>query len=171
MNNILKTILLGVTVLWTVLSAQAADRVTSAAVSAVTPLTVLSGGNYVVKDILFINGNTTNAATIKFYDSTANGTNLVIGGRTVYSSYTTNYNIVHTNSAGIVITNTVSGLYTYGTVVGQTTNERPTVVGPYLITANGSRTLADVNISPLLGLTIYSTQAGTVEVTYEIVNQ
>jgi hypothetical protein len=171
MNNPFKFLFIGLIALCGLISARAADKVTASAVSATTPLTILTGANVLVKDILFINGNTTNAATVKFYDSASNGTNIIIGGRTVYSSYTTNYNIVHTNAAGIVITNTVSGLYTYGTAVGQTTNERPTVVGPYLVTANGSRTVADVNLAPLLGLTIYSTQAGTVEVTYEVVNQ
>ncbi len=171
MNNILKSLLLGVTVLMTVLSAKAADRFTSSAVSATTPLTILSGGKYLVKDILFVNGNTTNSATVKFYDSAANATNIAIGSRTVYSSYTTNYNVVHTNTAGIVITNTYSGIYTYGTATAASTNERPTSVGPFLVTANSSRTLSDVNVAPLLGLTIYSTQAGTVEVTYEVVNQ
>lgn len=171
MNNILKSILIGLAALATGFATQAADRFTASAVSATTPLTILTGGKYIVKDILFVNGNTTNAATVKFYDSASNSTNIIIGSRTVYSSYTTNYNIVHTNTAGIVITNTVSGVYTYGTATAQSTNERPTAVGPFLVTANSSRTLSDVNVAPILGLTIYSTQAGTVEVTYEVVNQ
>lgn len=148
-----------------VLPVQAADKVISVSYSAVTPTNLLSGGKYLVKDVLLIS-SATNTSTIKFYDSTG-ATNYVRAATTAYASYATNYNVVFTNAGGILITNTYAGVYRGSTSVAAATNELPSVVGPYLVTAAGSRTLTDLNIMPVKGLTLYGTGSGIVEITYE----
>ena len=145
-------------------SALSADKMTSAAVSATTPLTVLSGGKYTVKEILFLPTSTN--GTVKFYDSASNSTNIVIGAYTSYAQYSTNWSQIFTNAAGIVVTNTFSGVATLPTTVAASTNERPAIVGPFLVTTSG-RTIDGLKVQPTLGLTIYSTAAGNVEITYE----
>lgn len=150
-----------------VLPVQAADRVLSASYSAATPTNLLSGGKYIVKDVLLIS-SATNTSTIKFYDSTG-ATNYVRAATTAYASYATNYSTVFTNAGGLLVTNTYAGVYRGSTSVAAATNELPSVVGPYLVTAAGTRTLTDLNIMPVKGLTLYGTGAGTVEITYEVV--
>lgn len=144
---------------------QAAEKVLTASYSAATATNLLSGGKYIIKDILLIS-STTNTSTIKFYDSTG-ATNYVRAATTAIASYSTNYNVVFTNAGGILITNTLTGLYTGSTVVAAATNELTSIVGPYLVTAAGNRTLSAVNVIPANGLTLYGTGAGTVEITYE----
>lgn len=144
---------------------QAADKVISSAFSTATALNLLSGGKYLVKDILVISG-TNVTTTVKFYDSTA-ATNYVKAAYTSLASYSTNYNVVFTNAGGLLITNTLTGIYTGTTSVSASTNELPAIVGPYVIPASSSRTISDVNVLPVKGLTLYSTGLGTVEVVYE----
>ncbi len=138
-------------------------------VSATTPLTVLTGGKYIVSEIRFINSSaSSNAATVKFYDSASNDTNYVVQAATAYSTITTNYSTTFTNPAGIVITNTFSGVYTLGTAVSASTNERPNLLGPFVVpyAPTSPTIISGIAVAPYAGLTVYSTQAGTLQVTY-----
>src|SRR5690348_16407820 len=65
-----------------------------------------------IVDNFNIVNNTTNAATINFYDSAATATNYVQQAYTSYASYATNYSVVFTNQTGVLVTNTFSGIYT-----------------------------------------------------------
>ncbi len=150
-------------------AAHAQNLTTVQAVSATTPLTVLTGGKYIVSEIRFINSSaSSNAATVKFYDSASNDTNYVVQAATAYSTITTNYSTTFTNSSGIVVTNTFSGTYTLGTAVSASTNERPNLLGPFLVpyAPTSPTIIGSIAVAPYAGLTVYSTQAGTIQVTY-----
>lgn len=151
------------------LQAAAADRVVSSAVTANTPITLLSGGKHFVKDILFING-AVGTAQLRFYDSTANSTSVVRSAYTSYSQIVSNATVIHTNSSGIVVTNVYSGIATVPTSNASVTNERPFVIGPYIVATSGTRLIENVNALPANGLTLYATQTGTIEVVYEQVS-
>lgn len=169
LSNTLKTftkvLAVALTSLPLIFPAQAVDKVLTATYAAATATNLLTGGKYIIKDVLLIS-TATNSTTVKFYDSSG-ATNYVKAATTSIASYTTNYSVVFTNAGGLLITNTLSGLYTGSTAVSASTNELPAIVGPALITATGTRTLSDVNVIPLRGLTLYGTGAGTVEVIYE----
>ena len=146
-------------------TASAQDSILSATYTAGTPTNLLSGGKYLVKDILFISSS--NATTsVKFYDS-AGSTNIVRAAYTNFTSYATNYNVVWTNSSGILVTNTQTGVYRQSVPVSASTNEAPALAGPFLITALGTRTISDVNVIPVNGFTLMSAGAGIVEIVYE----
>lgn len=149
------------------LSAAAQERVLTATVVAATPTNLLSGGKYLIKDIILSNTNAAASGQFWFYDSTG-GTNYVQAAYTqIGTPYATNYSVVWTNAAGLLITNTVSSLYTPSTSVSASTNQLPKIVGPHLVGINTSRTLSDVNKTPNRGFTLYSTVGGSVEVLYE----
>lgn len=150
--------------LLTLVPALAADKFITAAVSATTPVTVLTGGKYTIKSILFLPTSTN--GTIWAYDSASNLTNYVQPAYTSYAKYATNYSVTFTNAAGIVMTNTFVGEAILPTSVGASTNERPKILGPGLYTTSG-RTFSDLRLQPALGLTFYSSAAGNVEVVYE----
>lgn len=153
------------------ISARAADLSTVQSVSATTPLTLVSGGNWLVKAVTWINANTTNTATIKFYDSSANVTSVVRAAYNSYTSYATNFSSTFTNTAGIIVTNTYAGIYTAATANTAVTNERPTVLGPWVIPVSATYVVDDFKYAPINGLTVYSTLAGTVQVDYERTTQ
>lgn len=146
------------------LNVVAADKVVTSAVSAATPLTLLTGGKYTVKTILYTPTSTN--GSFYFYDSAANSTTYVAAAYTSYAKYATNYSVTFTNAAGIVMTNTFVGEATLPTSVAASTNERPKIIGPYLVPTTG-RTISSLRAQPELGLTIYATAAGQVEVIYE----
>lgn len=165
MNKYMKTYLyLLLALLGLAFNTSAADRVVVSAVSAATPVTLLSGGKYTIKQVLYT--PTATNGTLYAYDSASNSTNYVIAAYTSYSKISTNFSTTFTNAAGIVVTNTFNGEVTVPTSNLAATNERPRVFGPYLIPTAG-RTIDDIRIQPALGLTFYATAAGTVEVIYE----
>lgn len=136
------------------------------AVSAVTggtAVNLLSTGGYIIDSITFT-ATTTNNTTVKFYDSSSTATNIVRAAYTSYSSYSTNFDSVFTNEAGILVTNTFVGRYTYPTSVSAVTNERPKLT-TIVVPASGQRT-KDTTIINARGLTLLSDYDGIVEVTY-----
>lgn len=150
-------------------SAPAADLFTTTNLVANTPFTLLSGGDLVIKSIFFVNANTTNNAVIKGYDSTANATSIVLAATTTYSEIVTNYSHVWTNEFDQIITNIVNNaIARVPNSLSLRTNERPYAVGPFVVLANGNRTVT-TSIRPALGFTLLSSQAGLVEVQYETV--
>ena len=167
MNKILITVL----ALFASFTVRAATLTSVQAVTAETPLTLVSGAQYLIKAVTFINPNTTNTSTIYFYDSSANSTTVVRAAYSSYTSYATNYSITHTNPAGIVVTNTTAGIYTVATTVAAVTNERPKILGPWVIPVSATYVVDDFKYAPMNGFTIYSTKAGTVQVDYERTTQ
>ena len=123
-------------------------------------------GRYIVNSVRIVNSST-NSATIKFYDWATAATNIVRAAYVVVDNYSTNYNVVYTNSAGIVATNTFSAQYIANRTVSAVTNEQ-SQLGAFQVTASTTR---DLPFSPLVmrGLTVLSDQAGTIEINYSAV--
>jgi len=123
-------------------------------------------GKYLVGTVRIVNSST-NTATIKFYDWATAATSVVRAAYTVIDSYSTNYNVVYTNSAGIVATNTFFGQYTAARTVAAVTNEQ-SQLGSFQVSASTTR---DLPFSPLIarGLTVLSDQAGSIEVGYSAI--
>lgn len=166
----MKNLFLTIGLLFAALSALAQQHTTVAAITYGTPAIVLTGGGYEVSEIKFINAVATNT-TLKFYDAATATTNLVRPAYTSYSSYATNYSTTHTNSAGIVVTNTWSGIYRSSTANSAVTNERTKILGPFAAPASATTTLDGFNVTPALGLVVLSDLAsGTLEVTYRETN-
>lgn len=166
MKTLIKVLVIALVALFAK-SAAAADLTVVSSISATTPATILTGGKYVVTQIKFLNSSaSSNVATVKFYDSASNDTNYVQAAYTSYSLISTNYATTFTNAAGIVVTNTFSGVYTLATANAASTNERPSLFGPLAMPYNTWTTVPNISIEPNVGLTIYSTQAGTLETTY-----
>lgn len=120
-------------------------------------------GKYIIESVRIVNTSTNNA-TIKFYDWATAATNVIRAAYTVVDSYSTNYNVVYTNSAGIVATNTFKGWYTDNRTVAAVTNEQSRL-GEFQVTASTTR---DLPFNPVVvrGLTVLSDQAGTIEIVY-----
>jgi len=123
-------------------------------------------GKYIISGIRIVNSSTNNA-TVKFYDWATAATNIVRAAYTTVDSYATNYNVVYTNSAGIVATNTFNAWYSANRTVSAVTNEQ-TRLGEFQVTASSTR---DLPFTPLVvrGLTLLADQAGTIEVTYSAI--
>lgn len=120
-------------------------------------------GKFIVSSIRIINSST-NTATVKFYDWATAATNIVRAAYTTPVSYSTNYSVVYTNSAGIVATNTFSGWYSANVAVAAVTNEQSRL-GEFQVSASTTR---DLPFNPLVvrGLTVLSDQAGSIEIVY-----
>jgi hypothetical protein len=120
-------------------------------------------GKYIIDSIRIVNTSTNNA-TIKFYDWATASTNVERAAYTTVSSYSTNYSVVYTNSAGLLGTNTYKGWYTANATVAAVTNEQSRL-GEFQVTASTTR---DLPFNPVVvrGLTVLSSQAGTIEVVY-----
>jgi len=142
----------------------AADFIKTATVAAATPTNILSGGKYVVTDVLFYNGTNVTGA-VKLYDSTGVTTNYVIGAYTNYSTVSTNWSTTFTNATGIIVTNTYTGISHVPTAVAAATNELPAKL-TFLVVGSGSRQLNGLAVQPARGITVYSTVAGTLEIGY-----
>ena len=142
----------------------AADKITTATVVAGTPTNILSGGKYVVTDILFVNAGATNGV-VKLYDSTGVTTNYVIAAYTNYTTVSTNWSTTFTNATGIIITNTFTGISHVPTAVAAATNELPARLS-FLIPASNTRTFNGIAVQPAKGITLYSTVGGLVEIGY-----
>ncbi len=122
----------------------------------------------VIVDNFYIQNATTNAATVYFYDSSTTTTNWVGLGTTTYSSYSTNFDVVFTNAASVIVTNTFSGLYTAPTVVAAATNTMTPVL---TVIVPGSTVLnRDVKLQTLRGLAVLPTQDLTLITTYRKLN-
>jgi len=123
-------------------------------------------GRYIVNSVRLVNSST-NSSTVKFYDWATAATNIVRAAYIVVDNYSTNYNVVYTNSAGIVATNTFVGQYIANRTVSAVTNEQ-TQMGAFQVTASTTR---DLPSSPLVmrGLTVLSDQAGTIEINYSAI--
>lgn len=120
-------------------------------------------GKYIIESIRLINSST-NTATVKFYDWASAATSVVRAAYTVVDGYSTNYNVVYTNSAGFTKTNTVTTWYTANRTVAAVTNEQSRL-GEFQVTASTTR---DLPFNPVVvrGLTVLSDQAGSIEVVY-----
>lgn len=150
--------------------ALAQNKSVTAALTYGTPSIVLTGGKYEVLGLKFINATTTNS-TLKFYDAATAITNVVRSAYTSYASYATNFSTTFTNTAGIVVTNTWSGMYRAATSNSAVTNERPKILGPFAVPGSATTTIDEVAASPALGLVVLSDLAsGTLEVTYRETN-
>ena len=154
--------------LLTALTVQAQFKTISLSVTADTPTNALTGGNYIVTGIQFVNANTTNTGNLWFYDATGVTTNRVRAAHTLWSSYATNITSTFTNSSGLIITNTFAGTYRYSTSVSAATNEAPKILGPYYIPSSTSVEIDGIAYSPAKGLTAWSTVAGALTVTYRV---
>lgn len=143
-----------------------AQLTTTANVTAATPALLLSGGKYVVQEIMFLNSST-NAGSFWLYDSPTNTvTNIVKAATVSISTVNTNWSDVFTNATGIVITNTFTGVSHVSTSVAASTNEL-TRLRPSIVPAGGARTISGIALQPQNGVVVYSTVAGIVEVTYK----
>ena len=120
-------------------------------------------GRYLVDNMTFING-ATNTATLKFYDWATAATNVVRAAYDSKTSYTTNYSTVYTNSAGIVATNTFSGLYIADVSNPAVTNEQ-TRLATYQAPGSATSDLP-APLQVARGLVLLSDQTGTIEITY-----
>lgn len=140
----------------------------SSAIAAGTPLTLLSNSNVRIDSVVFINTNTTTAASLWFYDSKSNLTNYVRSASTRYSLTTSNVVTTFTNSSGIVMTNTMAVLARVATAVTASTNERPRL-SPMIIPPSEHLVVTDVGLIPFQGLTVYSTAAGTINISYDTI--
>lgn len=107
---------------------------------------------------------TTNNTTVKFYDSSNASTSIVRAAYTSYSSYATNYDVVFTNSAGLLVTNTFDGIYTSSTSNSAVTNERPRV-GVITVPASSQLSL-DTQWQTIRGLSALPSANCIVTVTY-----
>lgn len=151
-------------------TSQAQTKTLVSAVTAATPLTLLTGGKYTITEFVFQNAGT-NTGTIYFYDSASNSTNYVQGAYTSYTQYATNITSTFTNTAGIIITNVFPGVYTSSATVSASTNERPYIIGPIALTGSAATLVEPTPVAPALGLTVYTTAAaGTLQVTYRETN-
>ncbi len=144
---------------------EAADLYKANTAAANTVSNVLSAGGYLIKALTWIN-TSTNAALIKFYDSSTTSTTIVQAAYTRFAApYATNWVTTFTNSAGIIVTNTVPGYYTPTTSVSASTNERPYVL-QVLVPASGQIVLSDINRMVSMGLSVLPNNAGTYLLTY-----
>ena len=117
-----------------------------------------------VENISVLASTSTNT-TVKFYDSATTTTNYVQAAYTGYTSYSTNITQVFTNTAGILITNTISGTYRAPTAVALATNE---LTKAQILMVPGSSLLSrDVgNQLYTRGITAVSDQDCLVTITY-----
>lgn len=145
-------------------AAIAADFVASYAIVDRTPTNILSGGKYVITDVLFI--SSTNATqNVKFYDSTGITTNYVQAAYTNYTTVSTNWTTTFTNATGVIITNTFTGISHVPTAVALATNELPAKL-QFLVAGSGTRQLSGLAVQPTRGITVYATGYGTLEIGY-----
>ncbi len=108
---------------------------------------------------------TTNNTKVQFYDASTTDTNYIQAAYTSYVSYATNYDVIFTNSASILVTNTFRGRYTAPVVNAGSTNERPKIL---TVTVPASSLYnADVQLHPIRGISLLSPYAAIVTLTYE----
>lgn len=172
MNNIitrtvkmLRTLFIAGALFAFVTPAKSADLYAANGTTANVVSNVLSAGGYLIKAITWIN-TTTNAATIKFYDTATTTTTIVQEAYTKLGpGYATNMVSTFTNAFGIVVTNTTPGWFVPSASISQATNERPYVI-QFVVPASGTFTLSGVNREVSQGLAVLPNQAGTYLLTY-----
>lgn len=135
--------------------------------------TAITVGSAVVSNIfsspkiieeLSITATTTNTTTVKFYDSANTTTTRVLAAYTSYSSFSTNITTITTNESGLLLTNSVSGIFTYPVSNAASTNELPRI---YTTIVPGSTTrVRDVTLQTIRGLSVYPSAGVIVEVVY-----
>lgn len=132
-------------------------------VTANTGLTLLTGKKHVLTVTLF--NETTNNATIKFYDSIGNSTNIVVGAYTNVSQAPASYTNTYTTPEGATITNVFNGVTTTYTAVPAATNQR---TAAFNFSARKSSTTQKLFARQFVqGVTIFSTETMDVLVEYE----
>lgn len=166
MKQLFNTIKLGLAAFFAAVSITSHAGNYATNVAAATPLTLLSGANYAIDSIVFFNTNAATTATVWFYDSTANSTSYIQAATSRFTVGNVTNTTVFTNSSGIVITNTVYAIGRVTNSVSLATNERPRLL-PMIIPAADSLTVTSPTLLPSRGLTVYSTAAGLINVTYE----
>lgn len=156
----MKKLILGFVALFAVVTARADNVVYSMAAN--TASNILSAP-YLVQQIQVIN-STTNIATVKFFDSATDTTNVVLGATVSYTSYSTNYSTTFTNEMGLLVTNSFTGLYTLASTVDASTNALPTLQ-TIMVPASGTVTL-DTSLYLVRGLAVVPTQNCIISTTY-----
>lgn len=127
-----------------------------------TPTLLLSGAK-IVDNIVVLNSST-NTATVRFYDSSTADTNVVRAAYTRYTTISTNFDSVFTNTAGVLVTNTFAGVYKAPVAVSAVTNARPVIQA---IAVPASTTASkDTHIQTIRGLILLSDQDVVVTVDY-----
>jgi hypothetical protein len=123
-------------------------------------------GRYLIESLQYFGATSTNdSTTLKFYDWATAATNVVRAAYTSKNSYTTNYSTVYTNSAGIVSSNSFSGLYIADVSNSAVTNEQ-TRLATYQVPAGNAGTDLPSALQVARGLVLVSDQTGTIEITY-----
>jgi hypothetical protein len=162
----MKNYLIAIVAAFAFITSAYAQKTASADVTAATPALLLSGGKYVVQDILFAS-TSTNVGTFWFYDSPTNTvTNLVTAATVSISTVATNWTQVFTNATGIVVTNTFTGISHLSTAVGTNLVER-TRLRQSIVVAGGIVVIPSIALQPTSGLVVYSTVPGIVQLTYK----
>lgn len=121
-------------------------------------------GAKIIKAITAI-ATSTNNTTFRFYDTPNTGTTYVQVAYSRLASYATNITYVFTNEAGLLVTNTFTGRWTYPTSVSASTNTRPTKQ-IMVVPASSTRTI-EIPLMTTLGLAVLPDFNGIVEVEYE----
>lgn len=120
-----------------------------------------------IVDNFTVVNTTTNTCTVKFFDSATTSTNYSQAAYTSFIQYATNYNVVFTNEAGVLVTNTFAGIYTQPVSNSADTNAvRPTILT--LIIPASSTLNKDVKVQVIKGLTAVPSQSCTLVTTYRI---
>lgn len=122
MNKYLKLGLVCLSLLCGIQS-KAVDQSTAATAAATNSIIQASAR---IQSIIIAN-DVASALTVKFFDAPTNVLTYVNAAYTNYLSYTTNIVSVYTTPAGVLQTNTNSGIYTYASTVSAATNAYRTV--------------------------------------------
>lgn len=158
MKNLLSLVLLGILTI----SVHAQQLMSVTSLAANTSSNVLSSPA-IIDNLTLLNA-TTNTAICYFFDSSTTATNYVQAAYTSYASYATNYSVVFTNEANVLVTNTFSGVYTAPTANSLATNTRPVLTA--LVVPAGTSLNKDVKLQTIRGLTAIPNQALTLVTTY-----
>lgn len=162
----MKNLFLILGLLFTALTASAQNKVFATNVAYATPTLIWVGGGTEITKVRFVNTTTTNGL-LKLYDAATATTNVIRPAYTSYSYYSTNYSTTHTNTAGIVVTNTYVGMYRGSTANAAVTNERTRLLGPVAIAGSATTEFDGFVLAPVHGLVAWCDSAsGILEITY-----
>lgn len=133
-----------------------------------TSLTANTVSNVVAQACIIDNftilNSTTNNARVDFFDAATAVTNYTQAAYTKYVTYSTNFNVVFTNTTGVLVTNTFVGLYT-APEAGTSGSIARAKVASLVIPANSTLN-KDVKLQTVLGLTAVPDQSLTLITTY-----
>lgn len=160
--DIKRFLVLTISLLALAIPAKAQQLMVLTSLSANTTSNILSA-SAIIDNLTLIN-TTTNNAQVNFYDSSNTTTTRVQAAYTAYSSYSTNFSVVWTNEANVLVTNTFSGLYTGPTAVSASTNTLPLVIS--LFVPASTILNKDVRLHTIRGLNATASQALTLTTTY-----